>query len=320
MPTIAETLSATSEFPCRELERQLNPVVSEAAEALQRQKQKPRRILDLDDPILLEGIHLLPRWEGHDLLRIRQRRDSGDLLPRGKSAHDVSFAPADLRLPTGMRTITVAIKGFDDPIKAIEDATANSRVLNRGFDTTDPICVIVNTPRSFIVTPAKEGVQSVDTEPWHQFLTNPDLRVTQHFERRLTQISEILANLNFRGIDQADSQLRNYWITPEGKMEPIDWESTNVVSDPPTPEELQTISVSTLRPLYGNLSLSNGSPAIFRGPLETKWDQFANYVVDPYLSRLEQLFIDSGYIDMDEKYLDVLTCLKETLKLRLGLH
>ncbi len=294
--------------------------MAEAAETLNRQRQKTGRTIDLRNPVVQEGVQNLPRWRDHTLLAIRQRRDLRDLLPRGKSAHNVSFATAELRTPSGnLERITVAIKPFDKPRKALADAVANGWVLERGFNTTDPICVILDEQGSYVVTPAKRGVQSLDTEPWHQFMSTSDSTIEDHFRHRLSQVGSLLANLNFRGIDQADSQLRNYWITPTGDIEPIDWESTTIVDDPPTSDQLLSISISTLRPLFGNMTISNGSPAIFRGPVETRWRLFEEYVVGPYRKTMDNLVVASGLLDNNENLLEAVTSIRDKLRSRLGL-
>src|SRR3989344_1876416 len=126
-------------------------------------------------------------------------------------------------------------------------------VLARGFSTTDPICLISDAGRGFIVTPTKEGVQAIDTEPWHQFRTSDNEEVNEHFLGRLKSIAVVAANLNSRGINHADGQLRNYWVTPNGTIEAFDWESAEIVQDPPNPDTLVRLAVSTLRPLYRSL-------------------------------------------------------------------
>src|SRR5258708_3561479 len=301
-----------------ETERQISPVVQGAAEALERQHKKPRRIIEFKtsptpemEPHAHPGIYIMPNWEGSDLLKIRpEDRGYRVSYTRGASAHDVSFGLVDLRTPKGLETIAVAIKPFNTPKdgsdrnarKAMKDAIANGWVLKRGFSTTDPIAVICDKD-SFIVTPVKKGVQALDTQPWHQFNTTDNLDIRGHFVTKLEQVAQILATLNSRGITHIDSQLRNYWVTSDGTMEPFDWESARITKDSPTPEEFLEISACSLKRLYENLKFGNKIPKqpaeskpipILRGDEKVIWDQFNQYVLEPYVRRLEDLFLESN--------------------------
>lgn len=288
----------------------ISPVVLDAADALARVRKKPRREIKLGVlPDTREGVHVLPNWEGFDLLAIRAIRDYRVLFTRGASAHEVSFGLADLRAPDGLETIPVAIKSFNakdsnpdrNGAKAMKDATSNAWVLKRGISTTDPIAVIHSTG-SFVISPVKPGVQAIDTEPWHQFETTQDLQVREHFRLRLQQVGEVIAILNFHGVAHIDSQLRNYWVTPEGKIEPFDWESAKIFEDPPSAEEFLKISALTLRRLYENLEIGNSSPnepdiiptPILRGGQRAIWNQFSQLIIEPYIQKLEDLFLESG--------------------------
>ncbi len=318
----------------RQNEYHFNPVVADAARELNCQGQKPRRLVELTTIMppngaeAREGVYILPNWEKNNILRIVQSRDYRESFTRGKSAHNVSFGMAELRTPkASIITIPVAIKPFTNPENgslknarnALTDATANAWVLKRGFSSTNPIAVICGE-KSYIITPVKQGVQSLDTEPWHQFSSSHDLEIREHFIGRLTQVARILADLNFRGINQADSQLRNFWITPDGVMEPIDWESATIHQDPPFTTELTSIAISTLRPLYGNLVQGNNGSPIIRGSQVSLWNQFDLLILEPYIKRLEDNFIGSGALDENEELLNTLTTIPEALKSRLGLN
>lgn len=325
----ADQIELSGTIPTAEKRARVSPVVLDAAEALARMHKKRRKVIDLEAPLnTSEGVHTLPNWAETDLIKIMPHRDYRVLFPRGISAHDVSFGLAELRTPTGIKTVAVAIKPFNEkengPEKnannAMKDATANAWVLRRGFTTTDPIAVI-RCQDSFIVSPVKPGVQALDTEPWHQFATTDDLHVRDHFIGRLRQVGEILASLNFHGINQVDSQLRNYWKTPEGTMEPFDWESARIVGDPPSGDQLLQIGAETLRALLKNLEQGNKSQGansvpIIRGDTESIWDQFCLYVVEPYVGKLEDLFLESGNDELLAKV--TLNSVKSTLWNDLG--
>lgn len=169
-----------TEYGCKTTDHLLNPVIEDAAEALLRQNRKVQTI-NLEKPTVHEGLILLPNWEDFSITRLEQRRDTRDLRIRGKSAHNVSFGLANLRTPQGLQLITVAVKPFNEDYKAIHDAVSNAYVLKREVSTTDPICVIIDQGKGFIITPVKEGVQPLDTEPWHEFQTTINPEVTKHF-------------------------------------------------------------------------------------------------------------------------------------------
>lgn len=289
-------------------EKKPDPVIADASEAFQRQKGKPSKLIDLLHLDIQNGIHILPRWAGCELLKVGQRRGWQDLQTRGQSRHNVSFGTAEIRLPDGKKQLLrVAIKPFERMEKAIEDARMNSLVLDRGISTTNPICVLVDNPRGFIITPTKPAVQVLDTEPWQQYQPGPE-EVRKHFQERLECLGNLLADLNSKGINHADGQLKNFWVLPDGTMEPFDWESASITdSNPPTNTFLVEIAVSTLRPFYRSLE---NTGALKRIP-QQQWEQFDLLVFRFYQERLLNI--------LGESYLDSVTIIEERLKEKLGI-
>lgn len=264
----------------------INTVIYKASKAVLGQINRPQRVMDPEHPDAKLGIHLLPNWRDSLLVKIQQRRGFSDLFPRGESAHDVSFGVAETIRPDGSKsTVRIAVKHFIDPIKALHDAAVNSIVLARGFSTTNPFCVVVDRADSFVITPVKEGVQSLDTERWARF-SQRDLMDNTHFIKRLQAITEILADLHLKGIQQGDVQLRNYWVTPQQTLEPIDWESSTVFDNPPSPEVLISISREDLLRFYASLKHESGMTV----------SQFRTYAFDPYYDKLETI-VTKGFLE-----------------------
>src|SRR5258708_12725336 len=99
-----------------ETERQISPVVQGAAEALERQHKKPRRIIEFKtsptpemEPHAHPGIYIMPNWEGSDLLKIRpEDRVYRVSYTTAASAHNVPSALVNLPTPHGLQTIALA--------------------------------------------------------------------------------------------------------------------------------------------------------------------------------------------------------------------
>lgn len=269
-----------------EWENQPDSVIRAVSLAFSEQRKKPQQVMSLENPQTREGIHLMPRWAACRLLRVGQRRGLKDLFPRGGSYHNVSFGIVELRKPDGTTILTsTAVKTFDAPGKALHDAAVNGIVLERSFSTTDPICVIAAQPKSYVISLARTGVQALDTEPWHQFSpTLPELQ--SHFQHRLQQVAETLAAMHLRGINHGDAKLRNYWATPQGTVEPFDWESARIFPDPPSSDDLCTISRDDLGSLWRSIQTSQSGVAFLRGSEQAKLNSFSQLVFQPYFKSL----------------------------------
>lgn len=299
----------TSELPTitekseKKWERNPDPAIQVASEALHKLIQKPQRSLYLENLATngKEGVYILPRWEGYKIEALGQRRSGRDLLPRGSSAHNVSFCTAELRTPQGTTIdMVVAVKTFNQGISAINDALINAIALQRGIPTSDPIAVIVESKkdtsnkrvepekrRGFIVAKARKDIQALDTEPWHQFETgSPEVR--EYFTHRLMQISQSLADLHSVGITHGDPQIKNFWAVNTDEVEPFDWESARISSSTFEPERIAEIALSDLETLFRSLTNqidTSPIPAI-QGPAKSQWEQFKQLILDPYEDEL----------------------------------
>lgn len=320
----------------QEWDTSLDPSVRMAYEALTRQNKKPSKILELDPtvPNGKEGIYYLPGYENFEIVKVGQSRNTADKFTRGTSAHNVAFALAQIRTGNETRIINVAVKPFlkeDTPQedqdanqgdeKARKEAVINGIILERGFKTTSPICVILDRGDGFIITPVRKGVQSLDTDLWAQFIGGPE-EVRNHFIDRLRRVAVVDANLNAHGINHADGALRNFWSTPAGEIEAFDWESASVTTNPPAPDKLVQISVSTLRPLYRSIAKAddpkdtNPTVAILRGPKINRWHDFNTLVFSHYVTRLMEE-IDTNE-SLNDEYLDAIASIEDALREKIG--
>ncbi len=296
-------LPAITEKSGKKWERNPDPAIQIASEALHKLIQKPQRLLDLEDSAMSsrEGVYILPRWERYKIEALGQRRGGQDLLPRGSSAHNVSFCTAALRTPQGTTIdLVVAVKTFSQSASAINDASINAIALQREILTSDPIAVIVEgrkdigdkkaepeKKRGFIVAKARKDIQALDTEPWHQFQTgSPEVKA--YFAHRLMQISQSLADLHSAGITHGDPQVKNFWAVNTGEVEPFDWESAKISSSTFEPEQTAEIALSDLETLFRSLTNqidTSPIPAI-QGPVKSQWEQFKQLILDPYEDEL----------------------------------
>ncbi len=279
-------------------EKKPDPVVDTAAKALKRHREKQLRVFDIHTSSCHDGVYVLPNWNGYLPQKIGQARGVSDLLIRGGSAHNVSFGLADVRNPTSgtPSTIRVAIKTFDNAAFATRELANNLTVLERGFASTNPMFGIFDSSHGYIITPARMDVQPLDTEPWHQF-NSSDLEVREHFVSRLDQVAKLLADLNSKGINHSDSQIKNFWVSNyDGTIEAIDWEAANISDLPVLPEVLLKIAIDDLRILFSSLNgdYKDSQLDVFTGPKQGRWSQFKAYVLEPYISRLSENLFNSG--------------------------
>lgn len=305
------TIEEVQEIPAVEKwDKRPNPVVSQVQKAIERHVHKPQRVLNLDTPSTHDGIHLLPAWAGFEVLRIGQRRGAKDLLPRGGSAHQVVFCIASVRAPDGLTTnCKVAIKPFAAVGGVFEEAVANAHVLERGFSTTNPICIATDhSLGNFLITPAKEGVQPLDTEPWHQFQTRSS-QVQEHFIARLRGLATTLASYNARGIRHGDPQLKNFWATIGGDIEGFDWESARIYPSKPSAQELHQAATSDLGIVFKSLSGEFRESQIhaLNGHYSARLEQFKSYVLNPYAERVIKSLDESG--NLTEEHFDIVYAL-----------
>lgn len=295
-------------------EKTPDPIVKIVAEAVFRHRER-QHSFNPNHPPSNEGIFLLPNWNRSEILKVGQRRGLRDLWPRGSSAHDVTFCIAEIRNSNGkIHNRHVAIKTFHRASSAIKDAVNNAVVLRRGFTTTNPIAVVVDGLAGYVITPAIQGVQPLDTEPWHQFNIGTE-PIRTHFIGRLQQTGEVLADLNAKGVNHSDAQIKNFWVTEIGKMEPFDWEAARIYPDPPGPQDLLEMGIDDLRTLY--LSVTNQYqespiPALL-GSKKTQWLQFKDYILGPYGDRLLQTFQYSNQLSADD-ILNIILEIEENLK------
>lgn len=300
-----------------------DPVVAEAAAALQQQREKPLRPLDPHQPSYNEGVYILPSWAEHRPIKLGQRRGVIDLQPRDNSAHGVVFGVAELRtLGKGAPVaVTVAIKPFTRSENAVKDAASNTIVLGRGFRTTNPICVVVDQGRGYIISPARTDIMPLGTEPWHQFLTGSE-RVKRHFRGRLQQIGNLLADLNACGINHSDPQIKNFWVNNTGNIEPIDWEAARIFDNPPKPIDLLTAAVDDLRVIFGSLTQQypEFQIPILTGSPTAQWSNFKSIIFGPYSERLMNHLYTQMHLNglSEDEILNVILEIEENLRLRIN--
>lgn len=283
----------------RKWEKYPDSAIQTASEILHKQIQKPQKTFNIEhlDTDLKGGVHILPNWEGYRIEALGQRTGGKDLLPRGSSAHDVAFCTAEVRTPEGLTTdIPIAIKTFENYQHATHDALVNAVVLQRGMRTTNPLAIMIENgdhkndsgkKRGFIITPARRDIQALDTEPWHQY-NSGSIEVREYFEQRLKQISESLADLNAIGITHGDPQVKNFWASNTGEVEPFDWESAKIYPNPPSPLIIPEIASIDIETLYRSLTNQIGTSLIpaFTGPIKSQWEQFRKVILEPYEDRL----------------------------------
>lgn len=293
------------------------PKVNQAAKALQNQNGKPMR--ELTGYPTEEGVFMLPEWAQHQIIKIGQRRGVRDLIPRGNSAHEVCFCTAELRKPDGqLITKTIALKTFNDSTAAIKEVQINHEVLNRGFNSTRPVCVLIDQGRGYIITPARKDIMPLDTEPWHQFSFGSGT-VRDHFLGRLKQISFLLADLHSRGINHSDAQIKNFWVTSKGHLEAFDWEAGRLYPNPPNNQDLAHMAVDDLRVLFKSVTgqYKESYIPLFNDSSTVNWQLFKEYFYDHYSYRLMEQWQKIGLLNED--FIESILRAEEELKYELDI-
>lgn len=308
----------TTEEKVLRWDKKPEPKVNQVMEALQSQRGKQMR--ELTEGSSGEGIFMLPEWSQHQVIKIGQRRGVRDLIPRGNSAHEVCFCTAELRKPDGqLITKTIALKTFNDSTAAIKEAYINNEVLKRGFNSTRPVCVLIDQGRGYIITPARKDIMPLDTEPWHQFSLGSSA-VRNHFFGRLKQVSFLLADLHSRGINHSDAQIKNFWITSKGHLEAFDWEAGRLYPNPLNNQDLARITVDDLRVLFKSLTgqYKESYIPLFTDSSTVNWQLFKEYLYDDYSYHLMEQWQKMGL--MNEDLIESMLGAEEELKYELDIN
>ena len=297
-----------------------NSTVAQAAQAFLRQREKQQKIINLEYPPKQDGIFLLPRWRKYNLVKIGQRKGPENLTTRGGSAHGVVFCTAEVRTPLGqISELNVALKPFQQARDATHEATMNALVLQRGFVSTDPICVVMDNEKGYVITSLRTNAITLDQEPWHRIHLGDEV-IVEFFNKRLRQIAELLAEYHAKGIHHSDTQLKNFWVVDtydeEGRIEGIDWEAAHIskIIPPPT-DELLKMGSDDLRVLFNSLNgnYTDSKFEVFLGSPNYKWQEFYRTVYYPYESHLMKLIPDS------EDYLDSASQIVDNIKRELNI-
>ncbi|MBI4040187.1 hypothetical protein HY389_02430 [Candidatus Daviesbacteria bacterium] len=287
----------------------LSPILRDAHLALQHQSKKTPNILDLEKaiPTARDGVFLAPEFKNYQLIRIGQQRGVEDLQSRGGSAHNVSFGIAEVRTGESpkLKIIKIAVKQFTKTESALKDAYNNVIALNRGFRTTHPIALISEETGSYLLSVARPEVKSLDMEPWQQF-GNGDLLTDQYFEELLFRVSTLLAALHCKGIRHSDAQIKNFWLTPRGNTEAIDWEASTIYPNPPSKDQYITSAIDDLRILFQSLAgeKADFDTRILSGSKQGQWIKFMDLVLRHYVEYAFLSLVDHG-IMTDEEALSV---------------
>lgn len=285
-------------------EKNLSPVLKRANEAASRQGNKDPQIIDPEQPLVVQdGLYLFPDFSDIRLNRVGQKRGEQDWFLRGGSAHNVTFGVAEIWTNNGqgLKVMRVAVKSFTKPEKALKEAVNTKQVLNRGFRTVYPIGVIADGELGFLITKARSDVQSLDKELWNQYHTGRQ-EVRDYFESLLYKTAIVLADYHARGIRHSDTQMKNFWVTPRGNVEGIDWEASTIYPPNPTKDQFVVAAFDDLVTLFTSLSGENQDfdIEVLVGNRKMRWLQFCDLIFKPYKARAFDNLLRNGNIEDSE--------------------
>ncbi len=291
-------------------EKSPSRIVIDAVAAFNKQQNKPPRLLGLKTNPESEGIYMVDKWGSrYTLSHIGQPRGIKDLTPRGGSAHQVTFCTATFRdsITESLITTNIALKPFNNRHNAIREAKSTIEVLGRGIKTVDPICVIADGARSFLISSVRRDVISIDQDRWDQFNSGIP-GVKEHLLSVLEGVGLTLADLHIRGINHSDAQLKNFWQKPDGTVEPFDWEAAKFVTNPPTLDEFSRIALDDLRNIFNSVTgqYEDFGFVIFSGPPSYRWNRFNDHIFTPYSNRL--------LVNLGESYLEAIIEIESKLR------
>ncbi|KKQ10675.1 MAG: hypothetical protein US19_C0001G0013 [Candidatus Daviesbacteria bacterium GW2011_GWB1_36_5] len=315
-------------------EKNPSPVLKDANAAVQKHFRKNSHVINIaEGNHFKDGVFLAPEFSGRQVLRIGQRRGEQDWFVRGGSAHNVSFGIIEIRdSETGeVKLLNVAVKPFKQTAKGIIEIKNTLKVLDRGFKTVHPICFISEEDSGFLVSVARTDTKTLDSEPWSQFHTGEFLAKT-YFEQLIHRNAVLLADLHASGIRHSDPQLKNFWVTPRGNVEGIDWEASTVYPIPVSEESFLTASMDDLPTYFYSLcgispredEQRSSSVEILVGTRDKRWQQFNDLFLRFYSLRAFERLLDDFAIEGDRLIelfndADNESQLQEMLKTNLGI-
>lgn len=263
------------------------------------------------------GLYLAPNYKDE----ITSIEGFTPFMARGRrSAHGVFLG--ELHIHSG-KVIPVAVKPhrvaqiFESCTK---DYFSNAAIREFGFDTLEPVGMIIDHKRAYSMTLLEETLTTIDSIDWRNFLNsleeNPGMLETwQHIGRLLGTFHAMGSMMH------GDLAARNIATTAEGAVLFIDWERARISLSSPRDAEIRYgYSYADLACLLDSMCLPTthefkAGIGLFYGHNVDWWESFCDLVFDEYCAyRLEIARLGNHHAAKEADVVNELEQLRRSLR------
>lgn len=159
------------------------------------------------------------------------------IIESSRSAHAVGFGRYIGWLPNKGRSgnlLEVALKPFVDPESALREFQEYRRIGHLGVQTFQPVGVFpAKSGDHFVgVTKKRHDLMSLDRDEWvvgRNVNTEEEAEIAERNSQTVKDIAEGFAYIHAQGIFHPDGQIKNWAVTPAGKIGIIDTENMHAM-------------------------------------------------------------------------------------------
>jgi len=167
--------------------------------------------------------------EYRDILAQTQRFEPNPQrrIERERSAHQVGFGK--FTNTRGEPILNVALKPFSREEDAIHEALGAQRLRDIGVETYNPVGLFMpqGGKGAILATETRNDLMGLDRDVWLEGLrvaNERDAIVAERNIRTVSDISHTLADMNAHGFFHPDGQVKNWGVTPTGRIGAFDTE------------------------------------------------------------------------------------------------
>ena len=201
-------------------------------------------------------------------------------IERGGSAHSIFFGEMkvrDSRPGSNFKPVGVAVKRFENPMRANNEWSNTLGVRSHGISVFVPQLVIFGPERSYTISKTDISVLAMDKLDWPDLYNDEGITIGN-----LEKMADCLASIHSKKIRHADAQVKNFVINPlNGEVRLIDWEGCTLPNGNQGRSFLE-VGLKDLRVLFHSLSgqYEESRMHILTGP--RKWQDYDEFVLAPY--------------------------------------
>ncbi len=165
---------------------------------------------------------------------IKMEEFPGKIIDESRSAHAVGMGriikPRPNKKSGVGNAMSVAIKPFNDPIKAANEVWGYWQLQDLGIETFDPVGIFPDSNRLdvLVLTKKRNDFTSLDRDEWivgGAIKNNQEAKQHQKNLEAVTDIARIMAKMHMNGLFHPDGQIKNFAVTNTGVVGVIDTEN-----------------------------------------------------------------------------------------------